>query len=315
MFADANTRALCAVRLGRGSLILFPFLLRTLPRDLAPSAKAKDIVNPYGYGGAFGWNTTSAEAAEFWDRFTIWAAAEKVVSEFVRFSVFREAVVPYPGEVHVQQSNVVRTLDLDEQAMWHAFEQKVRKNVNRARALGVRIELDDDGRELDAFLRIYAATMARRSASDTYYFGREFFERIHRDLAGQFMYFHARLDGVIVSTELVLISAENVYSFLGGTDSATFAARPNDLLKYEIIQWARRQRKRAFVLGGGYEPGDGIFRYKASFAPDGIVPFSVGHRILDGVAYGELVARRAARAAALGECWSPRPDYFPAYRA
>src|ERR1035438_1807073 len=118
--------------------------------------------------------------------------------------------------------------------------------------------------------------MDRRNAGEAYYFPREYFERIHADLKGQFAYFHALIGGAVVSTELVLVSAQRVYSFLGGTDAAWFHVRPNDLLKVEIMNWARSAGKTEFVLGGGYARGDGIYRYKLSFAPSGSVPFSIG---------------------------------------
>jgi len=176
----------------------------------------------------------------------------------------------------------------------------VRKNVKKARASGVRIEFDEDGTRLDDFLRLYAHTLDRRDAADRYRFQRDFFERLPE---GGRVYVHALLDGEVVSSELVLLSERNAYSFLGGTDSASFAARPNDLLKWELILRLKEQGKRRFVLGGGYTAGDGIFRYKRSFAPHGLVPFSVGRRVFQQQLYDELTARAAGGG-----------DFFPAYR-
>ena len=67
--------------------------------------------------------------------------------------------------------------------------------------------------------------------------------------------------------------------------------------------------KRHYVLGGGYSEGDGIFQYKQAFAPDGLVPFYVGERVLDRATYDELVRRRTSNAASIDS------NYFPAYRA
>jgi lipid II:glycine glycyltransferase (peptidoglycan interpeptide bridge formation enzyme) len=200
-------------------------------------------------------------------------------------------------------------MEMDE--LWMDFEHKVRKNVNKARRSGVTVVVDPAGERLDDFLRIYNETMDRREAGGGYYFGRGFFERIGADLPGQHCYLHALHEGEVISTELVLVSEENVYSFLGGTDSRFFALRPNDLLKHEIIAWAKAQGKRRFVLGGGYEPDDGIYRYKLAFAPHGAVPFFAGTRVLRPDAYEALVRARAAAEPG----WQPRPGFFPAYRA
>ena len=110
------------------------------------------------------------------------------------------------------------------------------------------------------------------------------------------------------------MSADRIYSFLGGTDAAWFQVRPNDLLKVEIMNWAYSARKKEFVLGGGHARGDGIYRYKLSFAPNGSVPFSIGSRVLNVNAYDQMIHARRMFAARQGTHWQPNPEYFPAYR-
>nr|WP_240148372.1 GNAT family N-acetyltransferase [Diaminobutyricibacter tongyongensis] len=216
----------------------------------------------------------------------------------------------YPGTVEVRQDNVVCDLGLEPDALWMSFDQKVRKNVKKAQRSGVVVEVDTTGSRFDEFIAIYEATMDRRGADGGYYFQREFFEAIHREMPGQFAYFHALLDGAVISTELVLLSQESGYSFLGGTLDHAFAVRPNDLLKYEVMRWLAESGRRWFVLGGGYEAGDGIFRYKRAFAPNGIRPFAVGMRIIDPDSYRRLVEHRQAEQA------EPlRQGFFPEYRA
>lgn len=89
--------------------------------------------------------------------------------------------------------------------------------------------------------------------------------------------------------------------------------RPNDLLKYEIMRWARGLGKQHFVLGGGYRPNDGIYRYKLSFAPLGAVPFFTGTRVLNMQLYDTLVQNAAA--VGCQSSGNKASDYFPAYRA
>ena len=102
----------------------------------------------------------------------------------------------------------------------------------------------------------------------------------------------------------MLVSERNAYSFLGGTASDAFELRPNDLLKWELILWLKSAGKRRFVLGGGYGADDGIFRYKRSFAPHGLVPFFVGRRVLEPELYRDLTesAWRRARVRAIFPC-------------
>jgi GNAT acetyltransferase-like protein len=312
LFASEPDRPLAAFAETPGGWILYPFVLRRIE---APEPSAVDIATPYGYGGPAAHGDAAEHADGFWDAFDEWAREAGAVSEFVRFSLFEDELLPYPGERVEVAGNVVRSLDPEPDELWRDFEHKVRKNVKRARERGVEIELDEGGERLDDFLRIYRATMDRRRARRGYYFPPRLFEALERELAGQFAYLHALADGRVVSTELALISAETVYSFLGGTDAGAFALRPNDLLKHELILWARRLGKRRVVFGGGYAPDDGIFRYKRAFAPAGVVPFKVGRRVLDRSAYERLVEVRAAEGHRLDPGWEPDPGFFPAYRA
>ncbi|MEX2646387.1 MAG: GNAT family N-acetyltransferase [Gaiellaceae bacterium] len=285
LFEDGG-RALCAVADG----VLYPFLLRADPVD---------VISPYGYGGAF--RTGDADADAFWRAFDAWAAEQGAVSELVRFSLFPERLLPYPGEREPRLVNVVRDLEPSADELWMDYEHKVRKNVNKARRSGLRVEIDQAGARLDEFVRLYEHTLDRRGASTRYRFPRAFFERIRDRLAGQFAFAHV-LDGErVVSSELALLSATSAYSFLGGTDESAFELRPNDLLKHELMLWAKEAGKRRFVLGGGHEADDGIFRYKRSFAPHGLVPFEIGMRIFDPERYAELSRGRET-------------TLFPAYR-
>jgi Acetyltransferase (GNAT) domain len=293
LFEDDHSRALCAAWRSGEANVLYPFLLRDVPgaRD------ATDITSPYGYSGAFCWG---GSARDFWPAFDAWAAEQKVVSEFVRFGLFEDELLAYPGERVQKLVNVVRDVTPDEEAIWMDVEHKVRKNVKRARSRGVRIEFDPAGDRLDDFLRLYAHTLDRRDAPARYRFPREFFERLPRELR---IYAHALADGRVVSSELLLLARGRAYSFLGGTDSDAFDLRPNDLLKWELILLIKSGGGGRFVLGGGYENDDGIFRYKRSFAPHGLVPFYVGRRVLQPELYREL-------SRGVGET-----DFFPAYRS
>jgi len=51
-----------------------------------------------------------------------------------------------------------------------------------------------------------------------------------RKTHGSTFMLHACMAAAWISTELALVSAENVYSFLGGTEPESFDVRPNDLL-------------------------------------------------------------------------------------
>jgi hypothetical protein len=291
----------CAAWQSEEGCVLYPFLLRDL-RVEPFAVDASDLVTPYGYGGAFFWGgDRDALARVFWPAFDAWAGEQRIVSEFVRLALFEDELLPYPGEREQRLVNVVRDLAPTADELWMDCEHKVRKNVKKARREGVTIEFDETGARLDDFLRLYEHTLERREAPGRYRFPRAYFER----LPSEHVYVHALHDDEVVSSELVLLSEHNAYSFLGGTDSEAYDLRPNDLLKWELILWAKQAGKHRFVLGGGYGADDGIFRYKRSFAPHGLMPFFVGRRVLQPELYSELVQRTGA---------TIDSAFFPAYR-
>lgn len=315
LFARPVDRVLCAAAEIADGGVLYPFVLRPLSAEPWTERECWDLTTPYGYGGPFAWGSAVGQAEVFWRQLVEWLAATRVVTSFARLSLFPEQLLPFPGEVLERMPNVVRSLDLSEDEMWRDYAHKVRKNVNRARKRGLSVEIDRTGERLDDFLRIYISTMERRDAADAYRFSPAFFERIVSDLAGSFAFFHARDEaGRVVSTELVLVSAEHIYSFLGGTLEGAFADRPNDLLKHEIVSWGRAEGKRAFVLGGGYGGEDGIYRYKLGFAPSGQVPFQVGRWVHDPELTRALELDRQRWESSHGRDWKPDERYFPPYR-
>jgi len=122
------------------------------------------------------------------------------------------------------------------------------------------------------------------------------------------LYAHTLKEGRIISTELLLYNQTYIHSFLGGTLEQFFEYRPNNILKHEVIRWAKSRGISYFLLGGGYREGDGIFRYKRSFARNGVLDFYIGKKVHDHEAVimlEELMATKVPRES---------ESYFPGYR-
>ncbi len=268
-----------------------------------PAGQYFDFATPYGYGG---WLLEGeGDPSPIYAAYLNWCRENSIVSEFVRFELFSNSRTGYYGEVIPRTNNIVRSLDIPMEEMLMDFEHKVRKNLKKAESFGLGIAVDATGEHLEDFLEIYYGTMDRNDATQSYYFKENFYQQINT-LKGNYMYFHVLLENKIIATELVLMGSDTMYSFLGGTNSAYFAYRPNDFLKYHIIKWGRENGYHQFVLGGGYGADDGIFRYKKSFAPGGVVPFYTGQAILDQESYDYLLSLREEL---------PESGFFPKYRA
>ena len=311
-------RCLALVSEEQGGGVLFPVVLRPLSEEpWGEVAEACwDVITPYGYGGVYRWGPGLVDGPSFLAGLEDWAREHQVVTAFLRLSLFPEQQLVLPGSRDERMTNVVRDLEIDDDALWADYAHKVRKNVKRARAHELTVEFDSTGAGLDDFLEIYLATMDRRSAGSSFYFERSFFERLVEEIPQGFVFAHVRdPQGRVIYTELVLLSASTGYSFLGGTRAETFAMRPNDLLKHETIRWLRDQGKRAFVLGGGYGADDGIYRYKKAFAPSGDRVFITQSLVLNERAFDTLMSARSEWERSQGRAWSPAQGFFPPYRS
>ena len=310
LFARQCDRVVCAAGEEEGGgAILFPLIVRPIAAEpwAAAAEEHLDAVTPYGYGGPFAWGARDEDA--FWRAHAAWCSEERVVSTFARLSLFPEQLAALPGEIEVRARNIVVPLEGGPDALWQGYEGKVRRWVRVAERAGLVVEVDRTGARVDEFLGVYTHTMKRNHAERWYFFPRAFFAQITERLAGHYAFFHALRGGEVVSSDLVLCSEEHVYYFLGGTHVDAFPLGPNYLLKHHIATWAAGEGKKGYVLGGGYEPDDGLFRYKRAYARRGEVPFKVGRLVHDAEAYEALVAARARHG------WTPRRGFFPSYRA
>jgi hypothetical protein len=316
LFARPGDRAVCAVGEDSGATILFPLLLRPLATEpwAAPGEPRWDASSPYGYGGPFTWGRGPRDDDAFWDAHEAFCREARVVSTFVRLSLFPDELAPIRGRVEERGPCVVRDLRPNLEAVWLDYDHCVRTNVRSAQRSGLRIQVDVTGASLPAFLDLYRETMERRGAADFYFFPREFFEAIFERLPGQFAFVNVFAEQDLLSSELLLVSATRLYAFIGGTRADAFKLRPNDLVRHAQVAFGVESGKEQLVLGGGYVPKDGIFRHKLHLAPRGEVPFRVATLVHDEPAYHELVRDRAAHAGAAGEPWAPREDFFPLYR-
>lgn len=265
-----------------------------------------DLSTPYGYGGFVGRVSNYKILNNAYDEY---CRRLGYVCEFVRFELNEPYAAHYNGTVVSRTHNVIRELDSSLEDIWRDFKPKVRKNVNRAQKNALEIISENSGEYLSDFLDIYYSTMDRSNAQKNFYFSRSFFEKLN-EMEGNVRYFHVLHEGKIISTELVIYGPEKCYSFLGGTYREYFDLRPNDFLKFEIIKWAKMTGLKAFVLGGGYGSDDGIFQYKSSFAPNGIVDFYIGSKIIDKEKYAFLVNLREGIDGPVDDI-----NYFPRYRA
>jgi len=314
LFGEAGEPRLFEYREGSNT-ICYPFLLRRI--NLLPGfgevldQELNDITSPYGYGGPLADGEPGQGVwRNFYRYFAEYCRQQNIITEFIRFHPLLGNHRPLSEDVPVERVSSVIVLDLNQsqEKIWSGYGRNNRKNINKAIREGVDVLIEETPVHFADFNRIYQHTLERNRAGEFYYFDNRFFQHIHRELRGHFVYAHAYKGDSIVSSELLLFNNAYLHSFLGGTLEQYFPLRPNNLLKHRVILWAKNKGIRYFLLGGGRSKDDGIFRYKRSFAPDGVLDFYVGKQVHNQEMTERLTRLTDAKAK------KEKDGYFPAYR-
>jgi hypothetical protein len=157
------------------------------------------------------------------------------------------------------------TSSVDE--LWrNQLQHCCRKNITRSVQEGVRVFSGSSDELIREFLRIYSDTMRSRQALTRYYFSYGFFCALRDELPENSRFVFAEYRNQIIAATLYLHDNMDVFSFLGGADNSFQMVRPTNAVIWDTIQWARDAGKKRLILGGGYKPDDGIFRFKATFS-------------------------------------------------
>jgi len=306
-------------------IVLYPFLIRSLDTLAFISKEMSkdnyDITTPYGYGGplvkAYDSSKTDLLVANFQLEFLDFCKGNNIVSEFVRFHPLLENHKYFLNYLNIETANYVVYVDLSlsEEQIWKNYEYNNQKNIKKAIRMGVEIIIDTNLDYMDEFIEVYYHTMQRENAKNYYFFSKEFFEFLYLYLRNNAIIFLSKIENKMVSVELALYDNTVIYSFLGGTLEEYFPFRPNNILKHELILWAKKRNIKYYLLGGGYLPNDGIFRYKRSFAKNGVKDFYIGKKIHDIGKYTRFEEAFNSNFIKLYPHINPAQiKYFPIYR-
>jgi hypothetical protein len=312
LFRDEAEVRLFIYREGTVSVI-YPFLLRKV--NVIPwltgrlEADLHDITSVYGYGGPLASKGAGKNILDgFNSCFSNYCEKNNIITEFIRFHPLLGNHQLLENYVQVERVSSIVCIDLttSDKNIWSGYARNNRKNINKAYREGLEVILEEKPDHFTDFRSIYHHTLERNEAEKFYYFNNRFYDYLHAQLKGNFIYAHTIKDGRIISTELLLYNETYIHSFLGGTLEEFYDVRPNNILKHEVIKWAKDRGIKHFLLGGGYREGDGIFRYKRSFTSGPALDFYIGKKLHNHKAVSMLEQMMTVKNRA--------GSYFPAYR-
>jgi hypothetical protein len=304
----SNARAFVFYDESHKPIIAMPFYLRPIDQ-LIDNEQFFDITSTWGYSGPLYNDDLSENMLNiFWKNVDEWYKQNKVVSEFIRFNTNNNSS-GYSGNL-VPIMNIIKGKLSDAESIWENYNRKVRKNIRTAEREELYTKIyykNVTSQNIDDFYKIFVHTMDRTNATNQYYNSKEklsqFIEAFPDNAAIVLTY----KGEIPVASEMILLSTDSIFSFLGGTLSDYFNMRPNEILKHDVNLWGLSKGFKYFVLGGGLGKEDGIFEYKRAFFPNDTYMFTTGRKIINQNIYDKLVQLT-------NQSESTDTDFFPLYR-
>lgn len=274
-------------------IVFHPYLRRPIPQ--APDCT--DLVSAFEFGGFWCSAGDPVERAALLRRFALrfgeYAAANGIVTEFVRISPF----VPSDGledggyVVRHHQDHVAIRLDGGIDAVRRGYSRARGKQVRQGQRNGLALQRVN---EPATMRRMLHANLERLEAKPFYFFPLEFLS----DLMPFAAVFHILdLEGTVVGAHMYIADGDVLFAFLCHADAEHFLLRPNDFAYDAVIGWAAEHGFRMLHLGGGAED---LLQYKRSFGSD-TVPYRQARRVFLPSIYRDLAGDEGGA-------------FFPAYR-
>ena len=273
-------------------------------RDVPGAPGTRDVTTPYGYGGPVA-SGDDPPAAEFYELYEEWCAANGVVTTFVRFHpLFGNARYAPPRIPRERLANTA-TWPLEQGAdLFAGMHAMHRRGCRKARAAGVDVRVEEAPERLHDFAELYEDAMRRHAAESFYFFPDAYWEALATRLRDRLVRANAHSDGELIATILCLATRPWLHYHLGATSERGRALAASKLLFYETARWGQERGFDELHLGsglGGRE--DSLWQFKRRFSRHPGREFWIGKIVHDREAYRRLSGG------------APLDGYFPAYRA
>ncbi|MBM4273382.1 MAG: GNAT family N-acetyltransferase [Deltaproteobacteria bacterium] len=293
-------------------LILYPFLTRRINEVPIFSDLPDDVVDitaPYGYGGYLP-SSPRVSFKNFYEVFKKYCNDHNIISEFIRFHPLLNNHFNLTEDIEIQKWNDTVVMDLTQGVpeLQRNISPTCRNKIRKALKHGVTVFKDKDFSHVDRFFYLYTKTMNRLEAHDYFYFSKSWFYEMIRLLKNNMVLFHAWYQGSIIMSAIFLYTKDYIHYYLSGSIHNMRHLAANNLLLYEVALWAMERGIKSFHLGGGYQPDDSLFNFKASFSPVR-TPFYIGKVVHQPENYRRLCRRWEKEMGGPGD-----GQFFPAYR-
>lgn len=252
-----------------------------------------DWTTPYGYGGPLVDGVLDSDwIQEFEAHIEDYCRKHAIVSQFFRFHPLYQN-----QKIFEQIADIVylkKTVYIDTSSETVIFKNMTPNNRNMVRKAiknGVKV-FSDHGECVVDFIRIYKATMKHNAASEYYYFSKDYYDYLIKQMGDNLVFFYSTYEGKIISAAIFFYNDNYMHYHLSGTLPEYRTLASTNLLLSEAANWAAKQGIQRLHLGGGVETEDSLLSFKKHFNRNGLLDFCIGRNIFIPDAYEELIKLR-----------------------
>lgn len=274
-------------------------------KDVLEKNRLFDFATPYGYGG---WLIEGADSDNLFNEYEKWCMEHSIVSEFVRFHPVLKNHIFSEGHYDVVSlGETVAINTTSKELIWNNFNPKNRNVIRKAVNNGIQIKQGLSEDLIDIFIEIYNGTMDKDNATPYYYFEKDFYESIKKDLKYNSTIFYAELDEKIIAASIMIYANGRLNYHLSGSLREYQNLAPSNLLLWKAAEWGNEIGCSTFHLGGGVgSEEDNLFRFKKAFYRGELCRYHIGKKIFNTELYKRLNDLRNK--------FSDSCTFFPVYR-
>ncbi|OBX26750.1 FemAB family protein [Gelidibacter algens] len=295
---------------GLTSLAL-PLLIRSIK-----NSDYKDATSVYGYAGILTLNLDQHfNRDDFYKELNVFFNDHKIVSVFSRlhpYLEYQEALLGGLGTITTLGKVVYIDLKDSLENQRNMFNRRMKTYLNKSRKTCKVIESKLPN-HLESFIHLYHDNMRRVDADDSYYFDKNYFDRLmsSKEFKSRLMLcLHIETETVIGGA-LFIEKGKMVQYHLSGLDDDYFDLNPIKLIIDEMRIQSTQQQFEFLNLGGGRgSKEDSLFTFKTSFSKH-FKEFKIWKYVVNEKVYRTLVEKHLGTRS---ETEVSNDDFFPAYR-
>ncbi|MEM6400054.1 MAG: FemAB family protein [Cyanobacteria bacterium P01_D01_bin.116] len=256
-------------------IFFVPYLLRSCNDilDGATTEEIFDVISPYGYPGIL-LNEAATNCSEFIDtalnKLKYLFREKNICSAFFRLHpILSDKFTDiFPQDTLTENGKTVSIdLTLSEEKIWAKTRKGHQSTINKCKRLGFQGKMVPFAEHMHEFMSVYAETMNRVQAKDSYYFDENYFHQL-LNLGEHLHLCIIEMEDEIACTCLFFESCGIVQAHLGGTIDKYISQSPFNYLLHYVRLWAKERGNEFLHIGGGVGASteDSLYKFKSGFS-------------------------------------------------